>query len=760
MASLRQLLSLTKSLHQSQGSQQLSLLQLVPVHWSVLQVSVGASSKDNDESLLSAEAKNVSDHSTCKELIQSLLDQDQQESQSISSMSAAEQLFVFQYLLLRGNWMARPLSAFTQLLLPFLQELSMGSPDEQALADDDNNDAEESSRRSQEQDELLQALLQAVLGNATGDNWDPSELQSCLDQLEQYAASAMEASSAHNHEATSQSWKTSCRILTRLMEFTQSNSMVQQAVGKQIQLGVSTAVRLVSAYMALDRADCLSWIMPPVTNDLLPLLLSSTDMSALTNVWEQIWQLYRDEQDKPEAKQQAAIYLIVTSVLCLMVPYVVKEQCFQEQHQDLWQLIYTCVSQGLGSAKRWRSDENTNESLANTPILSKHEPKLSADVGTLQLLRRRGLYLLRVVVQDDPTLDVWNKYVACYETLEMESTPHLIDQTWETIAEIGATITLESERESNCNGSMPPTFSWKWLKVMLARVISTNNLPAVRKLGLFRVFIGQAGILAHSESNEAQVLAPNNNRQGPPRQKKTKNRPSKGTSGTVGAPLAVVTPDFVLESVILSFDTLEASVGTNMHLDDNKKESRQDMTKLFAKFLCSYVASLRDNRDRCQQFFLGLWGSDLLCDVSRKTAKLVFTSNAEMLTEPGADLTLSLSEDVLTTVSLSLHNILAAGSVLLEYQRAILEALSVILTHTDPVKDMKPLTILGILDLYAIPELDGNIALENTTVDNSAWIEQDASFRNLHRWLGKVQNDVPSWGATFGAGVAAAYVDG
>ena len=62
------------------------------------------------------------------------------------------------------------------------------------------------------------------------------------------------------------------------------------------------------------------------------------------------------------------------------------------------------------------------------------------------MLRRRGLYLLGLLVEQPAspnndnninyTNNNWQKYVLCFQALEMETEPHLIEQVWETVAHV------------------------------------------------------------------------------------------------------------------------------------------------------------------------------------------------------------------------------------------------------------------------------------------------------------------------------------
>ncbi|GKY96607.1 hypothetical protein MPSEU_000620300 [Mayamaea pseudoterrestris] len=804
-SSLADLLSHSKALHESS---KLSLVQLVPVHFSLLRVA-GVKSQilvlgDCDDASVS-DGSRATATASWSELLKFLreIKDGAEDTNDACKLFSAEKLFVFQFMLLQSSHSTtaghHPLQAITSLMLPVIEyETKLQQQDSDFELSDDIK------LQEKELEELMEAILEAVFAQAADESLSVSssneQMQECLNQLYKFASRLLTDGSTCR--SSSLAWKTLTRILTRLYEHQVQQQqqcgdehaafMLLQAIASQVEQGIQAAVQtaLSSATSSFEQSASLSWLMPPITNDLLPLLVSSSpflaevhpdgntidsDSTPLTKIRIQVLQLYRQERVKPERFQQAGVYLVVTSVLCILLPSVTLSELQHNDATDLWDLIYLCVSQGLDAPRRGSSWNEHQSSLSQSTLDgSVARPtdtlRLAADSGTLQLLRRRGLYLLRILVQtigEPSSMAIWSKYVACYETLEMESTPHLVDQTWATIADIASNISVDSELELENNKlvSSPLSFSWKWLKVMLARVLTTHEAPTVRKLSLFRLFVGEAGILltqsASQQSSMTMIKASDRDRQ-----RKVNSRPSKSAGKqSRGAPMTVVSPDFVLESVLLSMDTLEASVGTNIHFNNDKKESRQDMMELFATFLCSYIRSLQDNASRCKEFFLGLLAPEILCQISRKTVKLVFTCIADICLESGARFKIFLDDEVLTTVSKSLHFVMSAGAVPLDYQKSILESLSIMLANgdTNSAKALNPLTILGILDLFPVPDIDETSLADETQEQRGAespWPDLDPTFDNVRKWLGGMRTQDPSWRTTFGAGVAAAYIDG
>jgi hypothetical protein len=179
--------------------------------------------------------------------------------------------------------------------------------------------------------------------------------------------------------------------------------------------------------------------------------------------------------------------------------------------------------------------------------------------------------------------------VTCFEALEMETESHLVDQVWDTVAEIcvGA-VSLQNEPEE-----LPP-ITWEWISAMLARVLLSDT-PVLRKLGLYRFLSGHAGIAIDNKIRHA-----------------TKQK----------APLSLVSTDFVLNMIIPSYDMLGQSVGTNMQFQVNRKVQVHDITPLLESFLGAYVQVL-DESGRFE-FLRCLLGTSVLCDVRLKTTVMIF----------------------------------------------------------------------------------------------------------------------------------------
>ena len=76
----------------------------------------------------------------------------------------------------------------------------------------------------------------------------------------------------------------------------------------------------------------------------------------------------------------------------------------------------------------------------------------------------------------------------------MELEPHLIDQVWATVRELFAETCGPSPIIARLQAGPPPKITWEWLSLLLGRILTSDESPALRKMGLYRLFKGEAGI--------------------------------------------------------------------------------------------------------------------------------------------------------------------------------------------------------------------------------------------------------------------------
>jgi hypothetical protein len=249
------------------------------------------------------------------------------------------------------------------------------------------------------------------------------------------------------------------------------------------------------------------YALHPIVTWLLPLLDNKEEL------WTHVFQNYEETQPKA---------LVMTAVLCSILPYLFSTKLVVSdtthaalpiQHESLWNLILYSLQQGIYNSKLMGGGFGQSSSQSKE-----------------QLLRRRGLHLLRLLVEENGQSLLWLKYVTCFEALEMETEQHLVDQVWDTVSEI--CVGSASKDES----TQLPHLEWAWISAMLSRVLLSDT-PVLRKLGLYRFLSGHAGITINDEEGELQ-----------PTKKKKRDKKKEQ------APLSLVSIDFCLRVVIPSYD--------------------------------------------------------------------------------------------------------------------------------------------------------------------------------------------------------------
>jgi len=678
-----------------------------------------------------------------------------------------------------------------------------------AYSDNTDGDEEEDDSMALE---FAEAVLDAVFATTSTSLRDGSDLRSDLDEQvvgecvsdcqRQFlaGAEALEAGEDGGKNNNNICFKMSCRLLVRLYEWVAAGATsatvdaattaLQNAVADQIVEGINHAITGGGSTAAAIPPQ--RWLQP-IYDDLLPLLLApgsaATDDSrlrCLETIWLCVWERYDAMiSNEKGTRRRNAVLIVLTTVLCSMLPTQLEQnhewpifatslgaspsdfaRCKALHNPQLWALINRCLSKGLTVQKKVTGVTrvlNENRSGADTSEDSAPDD----DAGTCQLLRRRGLYLLGILVQEPSSRDdieeqkqllrLWSKYIACCETVEMEVTPHLIDQIWETVGVICSEIRDDDGQNSNIGEATPPPMSWKWIKVLLARAVTASDAPGLRKLCLYRLFSGQAGIIVKDGSNKGEKVVFDAS-VASRKKTKTQNPPLRASLGLRGAPLSIVSTDFMLEAVFPSFDTLESSVGSRMHLEEDRKELQEDMYLFFSQFLDAYVATLLAKEKKCAEFFSGLWSADVVCRLSRKTTVFIFSNIAKSLERQRLErgqFHIPISQGSLGALSHSFHSLLALGSVVASYRETLLESLAVMLSCSKPIGKVSPKVILDTLLLFPTPERG-----QMTSNDNRDWLIRNPTFLALRQFVQAVGGEDPSWASTVGSTIATAFVDG
>jgi hypothetical protein len=226
-----------------------------------------------------------------------------------------------------------------------------------------------------------------------------------------------------------------------------------------------------------------------------------------------------------------------------------------------------------------------------------------------------------------------------------------------------------------------------------------------------------------------------------------------------GLPLREVSADFVLGVVVPSFDSLSSSVGTAMHLEENRKVVREDMVPLLASFLDAYIQTMVDDPDKLEHFFRGLLSSDIICKLHRKTTVHIFSSIADNI-KNRTDLSIPIQEETLKALVQSFRMLFALGSVVLSFRETLLQALATMLAHSQALGKVAPLTILSVLALYPSPVRPESDMQPGADNDDASWIDQDPTLAPLRQWLLRLGQGTPSWARIVGSAVSTAFVDG
>ncbi|KAL7559047.1 hypothetical protein ACA910_016386 [Epithemia clementina (nom. ined.)] len=524
-------------------------------------------------------------------------------------------------------------------------------------------------------------------------------------------------------------------------------------------------------------------MLQPILQSMLPLLLPAF----AADWWEFVWNnvILNDDDDKATyqnnnnknnsrgkdlPKGTVSSWTVGTAVLCAMLPHIRQikvpssstavEMTRPIEQSRFWHLIHECLKQGIHLTKKrsW-----LKESYQKGPDKSSARGSTGLDASFSELLRRRGLYLLRLMVQLDaengiassPSLSVtnlghWNRYVACFETMEMENEPHLIEQLWETVQDLASVCGATNNVEPGIITSNEiPSLSWEWMHILWARVLLSPDAPALRKVSICQFCQGKAGVLLGDGSQESFVYGTT--------QKgafKDKNRKTKNQANEKGMPLHMVTNDFIVHVLLPSFDSLEQSVGTHMHYNEGRKTIKLNMADLVASFLRAFLDDMvqRKDNDKIVNFLDTFLHTDALTAIRNKTVAFAISLVAEQLSKSDAKVVVT-SKVFLNNTADSVLHLFSLGYVLPSYREDIARSLATILSHLEmPLSSVDAHAVITLLKIYPFPS--------QKAVDVDSWIKEEPSFDSLQRWLERIQESAPSWATTVASTMASAFVDG
>ena len=860
-----------------------SLRLLVPVHQSLCQAVLSTTAKKDAPTLLDSDSLGAridailasdEDASLCRDL---LLSKEATMTTSKQQRRMMKQLAALQFILYSEPlFQTNRKQGLAKIVLPWLLEyLPL-----QYLVDDTNGGIHGDAVVTHNDApaplppaclELLEALLDAVFASTSTSTSSSSldGIQECLqwclqDPNKKYTSS----------QHAEWTWTLQGRVLMRLHTWmadleivgVDGTSITGQAQGQVLQaltdkclqaikLGAASSLTSSSsaATTVANKNDMAAWLRP-MTNDWLPywlqhvaaespsadtkkegdsLPISSSIVIGVDQLWHCLWDTYlsalqsankKADGSTPETLPQVPLCILsTTSILCTILPVLLDRNLpIPDTHQDatasvdlstatkaqqqtcLWELIHTCLRQGI----------------PRPPV-----KQTNADVvlhQQSQMLRRRGLFLLRLMLPSDsdedgsgamkkanskgkagkgktdkaskgkgkgkknaaadtkenPFILQWKKYVLVMETLEMETQHHLIEQVWETLVEIfTASHEQEQQRLQQDTSTAatptppPPPMNWHWTQLLLARVLTSYDEPIIRKLALYRFLNGQAGIALVDPSAGTNDAAPTND--GASKKAKAGKKGTAAT-GQGGAPLSVLTPDFVCEIVVVAFDSLLGSVGTNLNLDEDGQGTKPvSLIPLFSRFLSLYYKSLQasSSRDKEVEILRKIWYGSSVMSLRSKTIGLVWEAIAAGMADTDNWSLLEIDSEMLQSLVPVMQRYFMIVSVARVLHEPILRALSTMLSHTSTQK-VDPKLVLQVLALFDSVVLDTKRGTTSSSMSRSSEEPDeepdDLASNPIHIYLGKwlqqlgenKQDNNSQWITLVASTVSTAFVRG
>ena len=426
--------------------------------------------------------------------------------------------------------------------------------------------------------------------------------------------------------------------------------------------------------------------------------------------------------------------------------------------------------------------QNGGEADTTGTELGGHGDDSDADVD--QMVRRRAIHILSIVINSEydeiskkskgpkvtgksgenryrERIAIWKKYVLCFEALEMEVEAHLVDQVWSTVVELCAACVEDLDENVNEGANadecakeelLLPTISWEWVGALFARVLMSHS-PTLRKLGLFRLFLGQAGIKVKADEEstgggqESQGSKSNN-----PRGKKGKQKGKGGKKGKAQAepaPVSIISPSFLLNCLIPSFDSLVTSVGTGVNFEVNGKTANYDLSKMLPPFLTEYTKSLlKSDHRRLQEFVEGLLARNFLLSIKAPSLILIFDAVVDAWQGKKSGPQITLSRASIKEGVKGFQYLRQSGSVVFDFRQSLLLTFCKILSFSvlDGGEKPDPVLVLDVLSLYPA----GEELMEPTEFDVESALALDL-------WLNSFGE---GWSMNAGAACAASFISG
>ncbi|KAL9189288.1 hypothetical protein ACHAXT_011778 [Thalassiosira profunda] len=436
--------------------------------------------------------------------------------------------------------------------------------------------------------------------------------------------------------------------------------------------------------------------------------------------------------------------MTATAVLCIILPTVRELELPVDVDDDtesrpihqpaLWKLIRDCLGR-CGDTDAVGSGGGRGASLLSSRgVKASDGEDTSNNLGEYnsasmdQLLRRRSAHALRLMVEcererllregsrssgkkkkekasspvanNEPRrrVDLWMKYVLCFEMLEMEMELHLVEQVWETVREMTSEVANEEEASED-TANLLPRLTWNDIGSLLSRVL-LSDAPTLRKLGLYRFLSGHTGInVSALDANVAESASDG-------------NKPSVTTS-TQQALLSVVSVGFVVDVVMRSYDAIVATkVGNNISIDDDGQQKSISIADLLSKFLSAYTITLatadgEGGSEKLSKLVSRVFGSELLETYKTRSVLLFYQSLATALDQAVAAENNPRPEIEPATIQAAIRSmraIFSSGGAPKSMQQGLKLAVALALKNAQPWEKVDASVVLQILALY--PPLD------------------------------------------------------
>jgi len=459
--------------------------------------------------------------------------------------------------------------------------------------------------------------------------------------------------------------------------------------------------------------------------------------------------------------------MAATAILCILFPAFrkmdlpidavasTKKRCRPIYQQSVWNLIRDCLARcgdsntvgdgGCGSgrgssllSREPRNGESNNEGLGNLG---------DYDVASMdQLLRRRSATLLRLMVEyerertlRDGTrnngkgkngrrrqqqqsgnascgdsrrrLDLWTKYVLCFEMLEMEMELHLVEQVWQTVKEMTSEIaSIEVLNDTKESGSRQlPSLAWDDIGSLLCRVL-LSDAPTMRKLGAYRFLSGHTGVDVTVPKEKSADDPPKTNDIFM-NQPKSKGRIKQTSGGALApvqlAPLSCVSVTFVMD-VMRAYDSIIATkVGINMQVEEEGQQISASISDLLSGFLSNYTITLALDGIRLSEFVNKVFGPELIQSHKSRSVVLFYHSVAtalDTITSNGERHLLEIDPENIQSMIRSMRATFSSGGAPLTLQTKLKLDLALVLKNSIPWTKVDASLVLQVLALYPPPE--------------------------------------------------------